>query len=247
MVRPVALIPDEIRKSMLLKSIAEKFKIREHLLEEEAEKVKREEIEYRPAVGGSSPAISGAMPDPWSTTKVVQRGVQVPRAARKSATELNEIELIKLMFEGNEDVVRFIFQFIRPEEYTVPLHYVIAEKVYEEIESGIIPTVMSISSSFSPEEVAYINELVVEKYKISEPLDDLLPVDLKRSISTHTIDSVKKFRLLRLEAALKDVQKEIAMNPGHERAVELAGELNSIIEEKRDIERIMGELKKNLG
>ncbi|MBK8663581.1 MAG: hypothetical protein IPN18_17990 [Ignavibacteriales bacterium] len=72
------------------------------------------------------------------------------------------------MFEGDEKVVRFIFQFIRPEEYTLPIHYGIAEKVFEELESGTIPTVNNLKDHYTLEEQNYILDLVMDKHKISE-------------------------------------------------------------------------------
>lgn len=241
MVRPVALIPDELRRTVLLKAIAEKFKLRERLLEEEVERVRTDEIENRPIEHRDRLPISDEA-SPTRTTAVV-RAAQPAREPVRDPIKLNEIELIKLMFEGSEEVLQFIFQFIRPEEYTVPIHYGIAEKVYEEMGNGIIPTLASIGDEFTEEEKQYIFDLSVEKHRISDHLDDLLPTDPAKAISIHTIDCVKKFRLLRLEAQLKEIHDEIARTTDAARTVELARDLKNTHDEKRDMEKFMEQFK----
>lgn len=241
MVRPIALIPDELRRAVLLKAIAEKFKLRERLLEEEVERVRTEDIETRPIEHVDRfPVPAGA---PATQSVVVQRRQPEEPAVVRDPVKLNEMELVKLMFEGNDEVLHFIFQFIRPEEYTVPLHYTIAEKVYEEMESGIIPTLANIGESYTAEERDYLFELSVEKHRISDHLEDLLPTDPVKSIPIHAIDSVKKFRLLRLDAMLKELHEEISSVTDPIRSLELARELKNIHDEKRETEKFMDKFK----
>lgn len=243
MVRPVALIPDELRRTVLLKAIAERFKLRERLLEEEVERVRTDEIENRPIEYRERLPLQQDGP-PTQTTAVV-RAAQPEPVQHRDPVKLNEMELIRLMFEGSEEVLHFIFQFIRPEEYTVPIHYTIAEKVYDEMGSGIIPTLANMGGDYTEEEKKYIFELSVEKHRISDHLDDLLPTDPAKAISIFTIDSVKKFRLLRLDAQLKEIHDEIARTTDAVRTMELAQDLKNTLEEKRDVERIISKFKES--
>ncbi|GAB1349536.1 DNA primase [Ignavibacteriales bacterium] len=244
MVRPVALIPEELRRTILVKKIAEKFNLRERVLEEEIDKIKTRELETRHLEVRERKFQTGETRGD-SRPAIVKIDESISHQT-KTATELNEIELIRLMFEGDERVLQFIFQFIRPEEYTVPIHYGIAEKVYEEIENGTIPSVKNLHGRYDEEEQAYILDIALEKHRISEHLEDLLPTNPAAALSIFTIDSVKKFRLLRIDQAIKDIQADIARTSDQLKTGELAIDLRTCMEEKKDINRIMEEIKADL-
>jgi len=244
MVRPVALIPDELRRTVLIKKIAEKFQFRERILEEEVSRIRTQDVEQRHIEPRERQLPTGEKRGDTGTAVV--KTDEYSGHQTRTATELNEIELIRLMFEGDERVLQFIFQFIRPEEYTVPIHYGIAEKVYEELESGTIPSVNNLQGRYLEEEQSYIMNLVLEKHRISEHLEDLLPVNPAAALSVFTIDSVKKFRLLRIDQTIKDIQADIARTSDPLKTSELALDLRTCMEEKKDINRIMEEIKADL-
>lgn len=244
MLRPVALIPDALKRTFFQKAIAEKFKLREKVLEEDIERFREKEIETRALEQRERPAPQETAVQTKATSVVDKQTIE---RNPLSAFQLNEIEIIKLMFEGDEKVVRFIFQFIRPEEYTLPIHYGIAEKVFEELDSGTIPTVNNLKDHYTVEEQNYILNLVMEKHKVSEQLDDLLPSSTETTLSLFTIDAVKKFRLLRIDEMLKDIHKEISNTSDSIRIGELVLDLKTYLDEKQDISRIMDELKSGIG
>jgi DNA primase len=244
MLRPVALIPDALKRTLFQKAIAEKFKLREKVLEEDIEKFREKEIETRALELRERPTPQETAVQTARTPVVAKQTIE---RNPLSAFQLNEIEIIKLMFEGDEKVVRFIFQFIRPEEYTLPIHYGIAEKVFEELESGTIPTVNNLKDHYTLEEQNYILDLVMDKHKISEQLDDLLPSSTEATLSLYTIDAVKKFRLLRIDEMLKEIHKEISNTSDSIRIGELVLDLKTYLNEKQDISRIMDELKTVIG
>ncbi|MGE5458341.1 MAG: DNA primase, partial [Methanococcaceae archaeon] len=117
LIRSASFVNDDLKRSLLLKSIAKRFNLREILLENEMEKLKVQE----------QPKPAHAPAPVQHPTNAHQPLVSTTSLDKVSATEL---DLIRLLFEGDKKVIVYIFKHITPEEFTDPVFQYLAELVY---------------------------------------------------------------------------------------------------------------------
>ncbi len=100
LVKPVALISDELKRNLLLRSIAQKFNLREKLLESELDKQMKQAKRFE-------------RPDARITQQRKQE--EISSALIDSSTEISptlynlEKEILKLLFEADKPVAELIF------------------------------------------------------------------------------------------------------------------------------------------
>ena len=105
LVKTLALVSDEIKRSVLLKSIARKFNIRENLLEAELDKLVAANVKTAEKKETAREEVKKEAP---------QQAPQKTKLAKH--LEIIERDLIKLLFEGDKHILNFIFQHIHPED-----------------------------------------------------------------------------------------------------------------------------------
>ena len=188
LVKPVALISDELKRALLIKNISKKFNLREKLLESELDK-----------------AIESAGKQITSEERIRDReAAKINNDAReqtiKKATPLlynMEREIIKLLFEGSSEVVEFISQNIQPEEFVIEFHAKLAWVVYESFSGGGSIVASSLIEKISDADLqSYILELTFEKYEISKSWEELYPgIAREKVLQKAARDTVRKFKL----------------------------------------------------
>ena len=126
LVKPIALINDELKRNLLLKSIAQKFNLREKLLESELDKQIKQVKKFERT-------------DARITQKKTGRNFS---ALIDSSTEISpflynlEKEILKLLFEADKPVAELIFNYIQPDDFTTDLNRELFEYVKDEFENG---------------------------------------------------------------------------------------------------------------
>ncbi|HEX3074212.1 MAG TPA: DNA primase, partial [Ignavibacteriales bacterium] len=106
LVRSVSFVGDELKRSMLIKSLGQRFNLREKLLETELEKFLRG--------GESHSAHIRPLPTdvkPTFSEELIKRDID-------PAVYSIERGLIKLLFQGVDEVADYIFQQLTPEDFT---------------------------------------------------------------------------------------------------------------------------------
>ncbi len=188
LVKPIVLINDELKQNLLIKSISKKFNLREKLLENELAK----------AVASAGKQITSeerARDREEARQNEIQNKSEVKTTS--SLVYNLEKEIILLLFEGNEEIIEFIFHHIKPEEFTVEIHRKLAEIVYQALhDGGTLKTSGLIDKITEPDLQNYINGLSVDKYSFSKILDEIHPgMPEEKVILKSTVDMVRKFKM----------------------------------------------------
>ena len=128
-----------------------KFNLREKLLETELDKVIRNETTKRPAVLRSSGKEK-------TETEILP---EIIEEKNKNPLLYNmEREMINLLFDGEKQVVEFIFENISPEDFSIDAHYKLANLVYEGLkEDGSVNASNLIEDIKNDKLEAYIREI----------------------------------------------------------------------------------------
>jgi DNA primase len=193
LVKPAALINDELKRSLLLKAISKKFNLREKLLEKELDLVlvqhkKQANLEAERKLKEET-KIDAAIKD-----KLVPEHIF-----------LLEKDILKILLEGNADIVDIILNNINEEELGSQLHKSIISiirnmyNLKKEINANAL--LMEINDEIVQN---YIRDLILEKYSVSKKLEDLYPGPSRNEILfKETKDMVNKFKVLKLLMELK--------------------------------------------
>ncbi len=218
LVKPVALINDELKRSILLKTISKKFNLREKLLESELDKItarnQKQAAVIQAAKSSRQPELKSAVPNALNT-----------------AEYFTERDIIKLLFEGNREIVELIYHHIQPHDFYYEAHAKIAEKVYESFNKEEELVAANLIEKLEEEVLrSYIFEITLDKYKVSKRLDEMNPVDERKNIIKLAVDAVKKFKINLLN-------KQIVENSKRIESIENEEERFEILKMNKEIER----------
>ena len=202
LVKPIAIISDEIKRSFLLKSISKNFNLREKLLESELQK----------AIDIKGKQITGEerIRDREQAKNKIELGDQVSKKVSPQIYNL-EREIIKLLFEGNSEIIEFISYHISPEEFAVDIHLKLANLVYETYRNSESIIAGSLIGKITDEDLqSYIQELTFEKYAISKNWEDIFPeLPQEEIIQKIARDTVKRFKVEEIDFKIKNNLKQI--------------------------------------
>ena len=161
LVKPVALISDELKRTLLLKNISKKFNLREMLLEEELRKIlkdlnKNQERERERKAQTRRNKEDLAV---LSEGKVVEISESNLR---------NERAIIELLFNGGEDIIKYIFQHLTIDDFEVEMHKSLAKIVYDSLNSDKEVYAGALLDKIKNEnESNYLIELISDKFSVS--------------------------------------------------------------------------------
>ena len=122
LVKMLALIDDELKRNLLLKSIAKRFNLREKLLESELDKILKQQYKQ----GSSKQVVKDGKPNKENI------GGHFATLDDKSGLYfILEKELVKLAFEGNKEIIELIFNHFSPEDFNYQFHQELVSVVYD--------------------------------------------------------------------------------------------------------------------
>jgi DNA primase len=233
LVKPVAIINDELKRSLLVKTIAKKFNLREKILEDELEK----------AISSLGKMVTNE--ERIRDRALLKKDGSLPAKNIKNTTPMGynlEKEIIGLLYEGNEDVVRFISDQIPVDEFLIGRHIQLAEIVYNSLEKGEEIIASALIDKIKDEELqSYVHELIFNKYEISNNWEDIFPgEDAGINLQKIARDTVIKFKV-------EQINYRIAANDEKMKQTTVEEEIHSLIKAKRDLEDRVKEIKKELG
>ena len=193
LVKPAALINDELKRTLLIKSISKKFNLREKLLEKELSDVlssnkKQQKLESQRKLKEEANA------------EEVIKDKSVPEH-----TFLLEKDIIKILLEGNPEIASFILENINEDEFISQFHKSIIYEIKNLFLSKDKITVTELLSEINDEIIQnYLRDLILEKYSVSKKLEDLYPGPSRNEIMfKEAKDMVNKFKVLKLIMELK--------------------------------------------
>ncbi len=202
LVKPISIINDELKRSLLVKTIAKKFNLREKLLEGELEK----------AIQNSGKQITNE--ERIRDKELIKKNLEIKTQNENKVPRIIykiEKEIINLLFEGNEKVVEYISSQIPPEDYSVVIHAKLAELVYDAFNNKEEIIASSLIEKINNEELqAFILELTFEKYSISKNWEDIFPgLPHDKILQKVAIDTVRKFKIEKINYIIKSNRKLI--------------------------------------
>lgn len=227
LVQTASFVNDELKRSVLIKSIAKKFNLREKLLEAELEKVMN---------------VSGNRNRNENKINLVKKAAEEIEEKKQDeftfGIKASERELIKLLFEGDLDVIQFIFNNYTPEDFSVPAFQKLAELVFESFNNKESVSPGSLVEKIEDENFKeFILKIAFEKHTISKTWEDINPgMPYFKVLLKHAVDTVKKIRLYKIDKEIKFNHDRINESKDEEEILNLMKINNSLFEEKKVIQ-----------
>lgn len=224
LVSSAALVNDELKRNLLIKSISKKFNLREKLIESELDKVyqnQRAKNNHR-QVG----SVKSAQPP-------------IPKVEEQKTNNGNgftsfETEIIRLLFEGNEEVIGIILDNIVPEDFHNNTFRELAETVRVSYTNHIVSPAAIIDKIKDDEVKNYILTLSLNQEAISKKWNEFNhDGDIEFDLIQYTHDVVKKYRIKKIDSLIKKNNQQIASISDEELILELMKENRELQEEKK--------------
>jgi DNA primase len=231
LVKPVALMNDELKRNLLIKNIARKFNLREKLLESELDKQIKQVKKFEK-----------------SDSKFLQN-----KRAEEAATMLTdaipevspvlynlEKEILKLLFEADKPVADLIFNYLHPEDFATALNRELFEIVKEEFEKdstrGGFTTSGLIGNIKAETQETYVRELTFDKYSVSSNWEERFPsITAEMTLMKFAKDTVMRFIIERIEKRIQSNRREIELTDNEGKHLELMKANNELEREKKRI------------
>ena len=229
LVKPVAIINDELKRKLLIKMIAKKFNLRENFLELELEK----------AIGSLGRQVTSEERIRDREREKVEEKAEVNNQNYTTQMGYNlEKEIIGLLFEGYESVARFIYKQIPLQEFLIDKHLLLAGIVYSAIENNEEIIAGALYDRIKDEELqSYVRELVFDKYVISKNWDVIFPgEEYEKSLWKTAKDTIVKFKIEKINYLIAANRKKIEAALTEEERFELMKN-NSELEKEKSVIR----------
>jgi DNA primase len=219
LVRPISMINDDLKRTLLIKDISRKFNLREMLLEKELEKAL------------ASVRKSGETQE-RRTAGMGKETVQLADKTKNSMLLQTEKEVIALMFEGSGNIINYLMEHIEPEDFEEPVHAKIASIVFDIYRHGEDIIASNLISKFEEEEVQkYIAHITMEKYQLSHNWEKIDPThDNIKNLSKIAQDSINKLKRIKIDELIDRKQKRLSASTSE-------SEQSSLLTEIRDLKK----------
>lgn len=190
LVKSAAFINDELKRGLLIRSIARKFNLREKLLETELNKyLEQNSRVIRP-------------------TQTVKSKNGKPSSHSLSETDKRlfplEKELVELLFEGNEEIIGNIFDTIMPEDFTNKSLGTLAKIVHDSYLEGNYNTASLVEKIDDEKLKNYVLSITLGEYQISSTWDHRSSSGkIAKDPIKYSSDTLKKYQLLKIDEQIK--------------------------------------------
>lgn len=224
LVKPVALISDELKRSFLLKNIAQKFNLREKLLETElnkqikqVEKFSRSETKLRER----------------DKKDAAEKLLDKKESASPALYNL-EKEIIKLLYESEKPITELIKNYLQPEDFSTELHRELIQSAYDAFdEDPDCPASELISRLHDEEKETYLREVTLEKYTISSNWEERFPSETKDMLlMKYAKDTVYKLKCSKIDEQIQVNHRELELTDSEEAQIKIM-KLNKELEEEK--------------
>lgn len=228
LVKPVALINDELKRNLLIRNIAKKFNLREKLLESELDKQIKQVKRFE-----------------RTDAKIFQerKSEEVSTTLINASTDISPIiynlekEILKLLFEADKQVAELIFTYLYPEDFSNSINRELFELVKDEFENDQNFTTSGLITLLNDEKKeAYVRELTFDKYSVSSNWEDRFPsITAEMTLMKYAKDTVQKLVMERIEKRIQSNRREIELTEDENKLLELMTSNNELEKEKKRI------------
>jgi DNA primase len=227
LLRPVALIEDELKRILLLKALAQKFFLREKLLEDELQVIieRNKASERSPAPAAKAAERNKSVPDE-----------QVQAMATKFAPL--EKELIKLLCEGEPEIILMIKAEISPEELMNESAKKILRTIYTAIENGEQISLSALVDRLEDEALEReLTMIAFDSFIVSDRWEELTPSpDKTARLTWATTDTIRRIKLLLIDKEQQVLRAELEHAKDDAETLSLMTQLRESLNKKKNIE-----------
>lgn len=227
LVKPIALVDDELKRNLLIRNIARKFNLREKLLEAELDKA----LEFQKKQNRiQSQRI-------FKEEDIPKEGLIIKERAKIPPHFYNtERELIRLLFENDEKIIALIIENVTGDDILVDIHKKIFEKVYFEYENRGSLDPADLINLFDDQTQVYLRELTIEKYSLSDNWEDFSLSENQgmRNIKYAT-DLIIKYKQTHIDIQIAANVKAQENTEDEARLIELMKEKQELVNKKKSV------------
>lgn len=227
LVKPIAIIDDELKRNLLIKTISKKFNLREKLLEKELEKALEQEKKtaqtqtqriYKEEIKSAeifiAPEIKKIPPQLYNTEK----------------------EIVRLLFENDQTIFELISEQIDPETLELEVHRTIFSKLQQYYSDNKNLNPADLISLFDDNIQSYLREITIEQYYISQSwLENHPSVSTENNLYRYATDLIIKYKQLIIDIKISANLKAIENADSEEIALKLMKENLDLERAKREI------------
>ena len=190
LVKSAAFVNDELKRSLLIRSISRKFNLREKLIETELNKFlsqnKRAELQTEQRI-----------------VKSGKPGSQIKSEINTQLLNL-EKELIHLLFEGDEEIIGKIFDAIQPEDFSNNSLKNLALIIFDSYMRGNFNLADVIEKIEDEKLKNYILNVTLGEYQISSTWDEKSSHGkVEKNLLKYANDTIKKYQLIKIDEQIK--------------------------------------------
>ncbi len=226
LVQTLSLVSDELKRSLLLKTISKKFNLREKLIESELnsfleqQKAKENTTHQRQVVKEEIQKASGEL------------GLET----KYQNENPYEKELVRLMFSGDDKIIGHIFDNISTENFVNQNYRKLAGIVHDSLNEDKVSPADIIEKIESNELRNFVFKLAMDEETISKKWDDLsFNGKIDKDTFEHAADSVRNYLAIQIEEEIKNNSRLIAESKDERLHLELLRRNKELQEEKRDL------------
>lgn len=220
LVKTAALVKDDLKRSLLIKSISRKFNLREKLIESEM-------LKYTSASNQRNERVQAN-----------EKEAKAPTISINSLKTENprEKEIFSLLFEGDENIIGYIFDNIMPDDFSNPVFVNIAEQIFKEFKNKNFKASILIDKIEDETIKNMIIKQSVINHDISRKWDTVgAIIDDKKILYKYTDDVIKAYKIYNIDIMIRNNNKAIHDCTNENDLIELFKINQELQEEKKVI------------
>ena len=221
LVKTLALVNDELKRNLLMKTIAKKFSLREKLIESELNTVLQQQKQ----------SSGGFRPDQRVPQSVSN---ELTLAVKPAAESPYEKELLRLLYCGEEEIVRYILEKISVENFYNHKYRKLAEIVEEGLKEDKISPAYLIDKIDEEETRSFILDLTLADETISKKWDELsYNGKIEKDSFEHAVETVKTFQLFEIDREIKENNRMMEQSKDERLHMEMMNRNKELLEKKK--------------
>jgi len=194
LVNTLALVGDELKRNLLMKSIAKRFNLREKLIESELNTFLQQQKERG----------TGLTVRPEQRNEIQQAQSQLALSSRSADENPYEKELIRLLYSGEEEIISHILDKISIENFNNHSLRKLAEIVRGGFNEQKFSPAYLIDKIEDEDLQEFIFELTLDDESISKKWDELsFNGKIEKDTIDHALETIKYFLLYQIDQQIK--------------------------------------------
>jgi hypothetical protein len=154
----------------------------------------------------------------------------------------NELDIIRLLYDGSPAAVEYIFQRIGFEEIEHPVLRQLAQMAYDEFEVNGVVSVSAVLDNINDETLRNtLLHVTTDPHSLSQTSVDLIHDDPAMVTSKEAVDTLKKNRINKIKKRHTQLHKLLQETADEARKMEILAETKKLNEEIEEINRELAE------